>query len=736
MKKFIFLSLTALLSVSLFLAGCGDPETGPAGTSGSSGNPGYPVVSSGALGNTQWDQLFIGNDKVRLITGVSSITGTIPAGKTLEVAGTVPVADTSTLTVKGTVHILETGSVTSGSSTNIELDGGSLKVDGSVFGAGGLFPGGNSLAAGVSFGAKGFLDAGSGNAAAVNMAFSLGVPRVQTTATTVLDDLTALPDWTAGKTLITGGAITPSGNLNLAAVAGNLVIASTLTLDNSEVLTASTGGNVTVSETGGIVLGSAGASLAGKIKVYGGIGTNSVLTTAIPATVDLSEGTIGSTADTASFKFPAEDVTIGSIALTTNSITITGATGLTVVDTISNSAAKTLTLPAGTVTVKRIATHASNALTIAGAAGTIVRPALVTGSGGTGSLAVGANVVLNGDISLVNTITLNGLANLGANAAAQLTQLGKITGGEVATTVAVDFTAATTVKTKLTTTGVVTISENTRFNAGASLTNVANVLKDGKKLIVGGGAPVSLGANLALGTGVYAAAGDVTLNGTAGSITTAATAEKGLTVTADGASTTNYFSLTTTAASAATFVATASNTAGDPVVFSAAGISIPANTGANAGAKLTAGTAGGANKGKITVRGTPDIALGVKSDATQAGSLVLIDGAILDVGAGFAFGTAAGAGIRLTGAETSGTDINDTDLTISGTAPDFTVTVTESGNAGAGSPAIIGKVSIAGADDALTSTSTAAGTAAAGSITAAYSGASDDTTLTFAGPAS
>ncbi|MDR1468089.1 MAG: hypothetical protein LBT00_02215, partial [Spirochaetaceae bacterium] len=50
MKKFVLLSLTVLLGVSLFLTGCGDPETGPAGPTGSSGQGTQgPGIIPGAL---------------------------------------------------------------------------------------------------------------------------------------------------------------------------------------------------------------------------------------------------------------------------------------------------------------------------------------------------------------------------------------------------------------------------------------------------------------------------------------------------------------------------------------------------------------------------------------------------------------------------------------------------------------------------------------------------------------
>jgi hypothetical protein len=512
-KKFFFIGTLALLGAALLLSGCptdaeaGDP--GAAGKNGENGQAGYPVLSTGALDDGTWAGVFVGNDKVRLLSGVTSIEGTIPAGKTVEIAGTVSVAASKTLTIRGTVSIFETGAVGSGGGSDIVLgENGVLQVDGSVFAAAGLFTE-EGLAEGVSLGAKSAVDADSGgDVAAVNGLFTVGVSRVTTANASILNDVTALDKWTAGKTLITEAAISPATGLDLSTVQGNLAIRGALTL-GAGTLTA-TGGNTTVESAGSIVLGNAGSALAGAIKVYGTLSVGTGVTAAIPATVDLSEGTVASTT-TASLVFPAAALSVGTIGLG-GALTFTGLNGITVTE-ITNSAAATLTLPAITADVKRIVADDSAALTIAGGAASVTLKA--EGVSGAGGLVLGTNAVIDGNVTVASTSSITGArAAFGADAEAQAAQLAKISGGstvisgEVSDAAAIAAFAAVAT-TKVTATGSATDLGDVAITvaAGNDIT-LSGVVTKTPAITVNGTLTLSAAATFAEATGL------ITVNGT------------------------------------------------------------------------------------------------------------------------------------------------------------------------------------------------------------------------------
>ena len=185
-------------------------------------------------------------------------------------------------------------------------------------------------------------------------------------------------------------------------------------------------------------------------------------------------------------------------------------------------------------------------------------------------------------------ITATALAPFGATDADAFTQLAKITGGTVNVgTAAVDFTVATTLNSKLVTSGNVTFTENTTLNAGAVLTTGTNTIATGATLTVGTGAEVISSATLLkFGPGTYTAGGTGGFKFAAGVITaldtdsTLALGTSGIVLKATGA------------AATATFTA-----AGQPVVLSGTGngyITIP----------------GGATAGSLTLGVTAELALG------------------------------------------------------------------------------------------------------------------------------
>ena len=103
MKKFTII-LAALLSVSLVLVGCGDPEAGAAGTPGSMGTPGS-VPFSGDVTAAELAKAFAKSDEVILQSTVTSVYGAIPAGKTLAVFGKTAVKAGESLDVTGALEI-------------------------------------------------------------------------------------------------------------------------------------------------------------------------------------------------------------------------------------------------------------------------------------------------------------------------------------------------------------------------------------------------------------------------------------------------------------------------------------------------------------------------------------------------------------------------------------------------------------------------------------------------------
>ena len=435
-KSLMFFSVVFIIGV--FILGCSNPTAGPAGEKGdagpgspdSSGTGGggggddsksYPPISS-AIDAATLAGIYAKYDKVVLFdpagTTPIDVDGVIPTGKTLTIQSPAAV-EAAGLTLNGGTLIIEEGGelTTNGisSSGTLTLTSGKVQVDGFVAAPLAFFSATLPAAVTVEYGDNaGALLEASVAAADVNTLFA-DVKTIKW-ATTGFNAaaVTALVDWTGDEKLILTGANTLSAGLDVLNK-GKLEIEGTLSLGAST-LTASASGNVTVSEAGTIALNDTTSALVGAITVKGTLSVGAALTTEIPASVDLTAGTVTSSNASAKITLPASTTIgtvdlaealeiVGATTITNLSIsaaktltlpagtvtvgtidvaeagTIAGATGLAVT-TITNSAAKTLTLPAGTVTVTNITTDASGALAIAGTTSTTLSPV------GTGAIAV------------------------------------------------------------------------------------------------------------------------------------------------------------------------------------------------------------------------------------------------------------------------------------------------------------------------------------------------------------
>jgi hypothetical protein len=117
MKKFIY-GVAVLLSVSLFLVGCGDPETGPAGPAGPAGNTKPSVATLPADATPAlWDAYFASVDKVFLTGDLAAGTFTVPSGKTLAVIGDVTLSQASIINAVDGTFDVSAGTITA-SDTN------------------------------------------------------------------------------------------------------------------------------------------------------------------------------------------------------------------------------------------------------------------------------------------------------------------------------------------------------------------------------------------------------------------------------------------------------------------------------------------------------------------------------------------------------------------------------------------------------------------------------------------
>jgi hypothetical protein len=681
--KMLTMLSAALLAAVLLIAGCEGPvgpqgESGTPGTPGADGKPGedgtpgtdgeqggsgapaapgtggglgYPVFNSGYFDDDSWALLFTNSDKVQLLTGVEGIVGTIPEGKTLEIAGKVPVGSSpGTLTIKGTVDILAKGNLTNGhGGVGINpyiIEGGSLRVVGKIYYTSALFnASGTGPAEGVTIDPQtGTVDmADSVGTSDVNKAFlvlnSVEWPK-DTLATA---DITPLTNWTGAKRLIlTGedGAAALSGALDVSPSGkGKLEIACELDLGAYTLTGSDAGtGNITVTEAGSINLSNVAGTLVGKIGVNGAINVSAGITTAaIPAEVDLTAATLTSGNDSAILTLPNAARSIGTIDLA-NNFEIAGPTvdsALSVV-TVKNSAAKTLTLPPVTVSVERFEIDGTSALSIAGKSASMTLAAApnktvaVTGAGG---LTLGDNLAVGTGTPVINiasgsNVTATALTPFGtvADLAAKVSGAGTVD----LTAVALPIGTALTFGPHITTSGGVTLTANATFNQGLSA-SVTNADAGADITLTLNGADSILTALTSVATSdahalILAGTGNVTVSG-------AVTATKNLRVTNTG---------------------TVSFPGPDTVNIIATGkyLEVGSSSSVKAGTFLTFGP------GKYTASGTTSFSYGadtLKSTTSNNDALILgdADGAKLTLGNGATANTntfiASGAVVTLSG---------------------------------------------------------------------------------------
>jgi hypothetical protein len=133
MKKMslLFIGVAASVCAALVFSGCESPADGAAGNSGVNG-PG--TFTDGDIDAAALEAVYEYTDTVVLTSGVTSVAGLIPAGKTLIVAGDISVgtAVTDTLEVEGTLEIVLGAALDASGLTSA----GTLKGAGSVTGDG------------------------------------------------------------------------------------------------------------------------------------------------------------------------------------------------------------------------------------------------------------------------------------------------------------------------------------------------------------------------------------------------------------------------------------------------------------------------------------------------------------------------------------------------------------------------------------------------------------------------
>jgi hypothetical protein len=545
-KSLIIGSVTLMLL--LVLAGCSNPT----GSNGPQGRDGSLVIDTGTIDAATLAGLFDDVHIIKLGTGVASVDGVVPAGKTLQIAGPVPVTNNEVLTINGgTVHILETGALNISGTGDIAWTSGALVIEGDLvldpanlpsFGTdNGFVPGW------ISFGPTGAVDLQGAGAVAgvIDGTFESGVPAVKVdNSGSPLQDLSAFPHWIPGRKLIvydahdTNEVLDLSGKgtlvVGIANRTGPTLTGDSLTIDKitnqGAFLVSRGGGNIIVDKDASLILDENGW-LPGNIPitVYGKLSAdNAVVIQEIPPSVDLSQGTLtAETTATPTFTFGYRGVNIARIELpdTSGSITIDGVplannvrqpVILNVGSIVANAAtpgATFLDLPAGTTTVDKIITTGTvgtHDLTIRTTANgheadppetvkTVFRPNIIAGSSDLVLIRGPRLELRGGPIDLSNRLVLD-TDNLGLDWPAQLAL---IIGGSVSTRGDhLTLTDGQVLNTQLVNTGEVDISGTITFNRSAQLA----------KVIVSAPAVVSGRGTIAMGVSATPAPGSLVVN--------------------------------------------------------------------------------------------------------------------------------------------------------------------------------------------------------------------------------
>ncbi|MDR2630661.1 MAG: hypothetical protein LBC60_07045 [Spirochaetaceae bacterium] len=543
-KSLIIGSVMPVLLVLFALAGCSNPTDtglGPLGTPA-------PLTLGGPVSASALTEHFTDNDVIRLITNGSgaaatTVTGTVTAGKTLEIAGYVEIKDSLTIENGGAMHILEDGVLDAKKSGGLSWgSAGALSIDGDLAlaydEAERIF--GEAWPARFSFGPNGAVDLDNeGTAAQVDFLFSKGVPAVVSSVLTTLGgtepDITA---WEGSRKLVLSSPVTTTYDVDFSG-RGILVIRNSLTLGQDtgayqHALRSSGGGGISIAKAnprtgrpGVLLLNQSVLPTTMGIKVEGVLSTNKPITTkAIPANVDLSAATLRASASgsgTSTFTFGSREVIVNKIELTNNPLAIAGETagnqkGMVnlSVKTVTNSAAATtdtlLTLPAGATVVERIIPTARN-ININGGRYAVLSPLSITN--GTVRLA-GSDLVLSGKIGLapLAVLALASNNNLGSDRNAQMTQLENIIGGAV-NAAGLHFTLTRgTYYTSLSTSGDLKVSGTVSFASPHAVISVNSVFAEDGPALINGKSRMVVAGNLVVSDDItFDNSGGVFLNG-------------------------------------------------------------------------------------------------------------------------------------------------------------------------------------------------------------------------------
>jgi hypothetical protein len=432
---------------SFLITSCDSPTNGDPGASGAPGS----TYLNGVVSARDLEDAFNNNAVVRLQSGVTTVEGVVPAGRTLRVISNPAILAASSLEVKGTLEIIAGGSL---DASYVTATAGYLKGSGSIIGAGGitlpyLGPAGALPEGGIHYDSANISavkSAGSyrnssstaiGNAldnTGVSSIFALSDGPDELTARNITGlTYTAVP---ADKELtLTGAGNDVAVNLNIAN-GGTLIVAEGATLATNAsgiTITANdTTSNITINGT--LDLGNAGDSVAGKVTNNGTISTITttsatlVALVALPGTGEISSSGVVPLGAVAAL---SQDLVIEAGTITTHAIAapFTGSKTITIEEngTLSLNAANT-SIGATVVNEGTVAT----ATTAPGFLHTIMDEigGAVTSSGnvtGAGAITVPVGTVLTqiteNWAGYTGPLTVNGEATFNAATFAALTSL-------------------------------------------------------------------------------------------------------------------------------------------------------------------------------------------------------------------------------------------------------------------------------------------------------------------------
>ena len=344
MKKSLIFWFAAVTCAALFLVGCESPTNGE---SGAAGTDGPYLLTDPAVSAAQLKAAFYVSSRVAITNGSGGIDGEVPAGKILYVLGSAAkVASGESLMVKGTLDIYEAAaldaSYVGGTAGYLATSGGAITGTGIV-----SLP---YLAAGVTDGPTGIVTYGNSPGGITKTAGSY-------IAVSAADPGSALDTGDLSAIFGVVGELTV-GSLTTPLVATAIPANKTLTVNGA----ASIGATLDLTGKGALVIGKTGTlTVSGDYNITGNATAGIVI-----------EGTLSVGGD----------------------VTIAGKVDLSAAN-ITNSAAKTLTLPAGTAVIGKITPIASDVLTIAGTGAVAVTVTEVAGVSSAAPVTIGTNATLS-----------------------------------------------------------------------------------------------------------------------------------------------------------------------------------------------------------------------------------------------------------------------------------------------------------------------------------------------------